>query len=187
VIIAQPVNSPDAWSARAEMPEPWTACGWSQDGQRDRHVAVIAALEPQQPGDRLLDWGCGTGELVDLVPSDVEYVGFDWAEGMVIRAGTAHPDRLFQGHQPSGVFDLVACVGCFNLPGGWSKQHTWHTIRHLWDTTACRTIAVSLYSGDDPSCLSYDGEEVARCGASLGFYTEVEQIRHNDLLLTVRR
>lgn len=186
-VIPNPVNTPDGWSERAGVfADSAAACGWTPRGQRERHVAVIEALDPQA-GDRLLDWGCGTGELSELVPADVDYTGFDWAEGMIIRAGTDHPDHRFQSWEPSGVFDLVACIGCFNLPGGWSKQHAFHTIRRLWDTTCCRMIAVSLYAGDDPACLSYTGADAAKCGASLGFYTSVDQIRDNDILLTVHR
>lgn len=185
-VIDTPVNTPEAWSARAQHPEPWVACGWSEDGQRLRLQAVIDVLKPEH-GERLLDWGCGTGELSKLLPASVEYVGYDWADGMVRRAQRDHPGRRFQSWQPSGVFELVACIGPFNLPGGWSKQRTWHTIRHLWDSTFCRRITVSLYCGDDPNCLSYTGAEAARCGAELGYRVAVDQIRDNDLLLTVSR
>lgn len=180
------VNTPTGWSERAAIDDPWTACGWSFAGQRERHAAVIAGLAPQR-GDRLLDWGCGTGQLSELVPDGVEYVGYDWAPGMVIRAAREHQGRLFQSWQPSGVFDLVACVGPFNLSDGWSKERTWHTLRHLWDVTGCRALAASLYAGDDPECLSYTGAEAAAAGQQLGYAVRVDQIRDNDLLLTVRR
>lgn len=185
-VIDQPVNTPDAWTARAAIREPWKACGWTQDGQQERHQAVVAALAPE-PGDRLLDFGCGTGELSAHLAPDVDYVGYDYATGMVIRASRDHPDRRFQAWLPTGVFDLVAAVGCFNLRDGWSKERTWHTLRHLWEQTCCRTICASLYCGADPSCLSYTGAEAARAGADLGFHVRVDQIRGNDLLLTVRR
>lgn len=186
MVIEEPVNTPEAWSERARLDSAWEACGWSEDGQRSRHLAVVAALAPE-PGDRLLDFGCGTGELCELLLPDVDYVGYDWATGMVIRAGREHPGRRFQSWQPTGVFDLVACVGCFNLPGNWSKEHTWHTLRTLWDQTCCRTLAVSLYAGVDGRCLSYTGAEAADAGAQLSWNVRVDQIRHNDLLLTVRR
>lgn len=186
MVIEAPVNTRDGWSARAVIAESWMACGWTRQGQRQRHEAAVSALNPE-PGDRLLDWGCGTGDLCELLSPDVDYVGYDWASGMVARASRFHIDRAFQTWQPTGVFDLVACVGCFNLTDNWSKERTWHTLRHLWDTTACRALAVSLYAGGDPSCLSYTGAEAAACGASLGFHTTVDQIRDNDLLLTVRR
>lgn len=186
-MIEKPVNTPEAWSLRAAaLPESWSACGWSEDGQRERHEAVVKSLDPRD-GDRLLDWGCGTGDLADLLSTDVDYVGYDWASGMLARAAQAHPDRAFTSWVPSGVFDLVACVGCFNLPQGWSKEHTGWTLRHLWDTTACCALAVSLYAGDDPNCISYTGANAARFGAQLSSKVTVDQIRHNDLLLTVRR
>jgi SAM-dependent methyltransferase len=168
------------------MPEPWLACGWSAEGQRARHLAVVEALEPE-PGDRLLDWGCGTGELCELLDEDVEYVGYDSAPGMILRAGKTHPGRKFQTWEPTAVCDLVACVGCFNLSDRWSKARTWHTLRHLWDTTSCRALAASLYAGDDPNCLSYTGAEAATCGAQLAASVTVDAIRTNDLLLIVRR
>ncbi len=186
MILATPENTPAAWSERSRLREPWKACGWSRDGQRSRHAAVVAALDPQ-PRDRLLDFGCGTGELCEHLPDHVQYVGYDWASAMVIRAGRDHPGRIFQGWQPTGVFDLVACVGCFNLADRWSKERTWHTVRHLWDTTGCRAVAVSLYAGEDPACLSYTGAEASRRGADLGVGVTVDQIRPNDLLLVVRR
>lgn len=179
-------NTPDSWSDRSSRRSPWDACGWSEDGQRSRHVAAVAALAPE-PGDRLLDFGCGTGELCELLLPDVDYVGYDWATGMVIRAGREHPDRRFQSWQPTGVFDLVACVGCFNLRDRWSKEETWHTLRHLWDTTCCRTLAASLYAGGDERCLAYTIAEADAAGAQLSWNVRVDRIRHNDLLLTVRR
>lgn len=185
-IVERPLNTPDWWSGMALLDEAWAACGWSREGQIERHVAVVQALDVQE-GESVLDWGCGTGELSELLPEDVRYVGYDWSSGMVIRAESDHPSRTFQLWPPSGMFDLVACVGCFNLPHQWSKQRTWHTLRHLWDQTMCRTLAVSLYCGDDPNCLSYTGSEAATAGAQLGYHVTVDQIRVNDLLLVVKR
>lgn len=180
-------NTPEAWSAKAAVEtSEWAACGWSHDGQTARHAAVVTALAPEK-GDRLLDFGCGTGALSGWIPGDVEYVGYDSATGMVVRAAREHPGRVFQAWQPTGVFDLVACVGCFNLPHNWSKERTWHTLRHLWDVTACRALAVSLYAGADERCLRYTADEAAACGRLLAFDTRVARIRANDLLLTVRR
>ena len=185
-VIGQPVNTPAAWSLRADqMEESWEACGWSYQGQKERHAAVVRALGAK-PGDRLLDWGCGTGDLSSWFSVEVDYVGFDSSSGMVIRAAREHPGRIFQSWWPTGAFDLVACVGPFNLPTSGGKQDTWLTLRHLWDSTYCRKLVVSLYAGDDPNCVSYTGAEAAQAGALMGA-ASVDQIRHNDLLLTVRR
>jgi hypothetical protein len=187
MVIDQPVNTPEAWSERAERAATsHEAAGWTFDGQQERLAAVVRALSPQ-PCDSLLDWGCGTGALSELLPAGVFYVGYDAAEGMVVRAGREHPNRRFQSFWPAHHFDLVACVGPFNLADRWSKQHTFHTIRHLWDTTGCRALGASLYAGDDPNCLSYTPDELDTLGRHLGYDTFVARIRHNDLLFAARR
>lgn len=186
-VISEPVNTAEAWSERARScEEPWEACGWSYEGQVDRHEEVVEALAPM-PGESLLDFGCGTGELAEILPASTAYLGYDTADGMVERARREHPDRLFTGHYPHGRFDLVACVGCFNLPDHWSKLRTWHTLRHLWDTTGCRALAVSLYAGEDGRCLIYREEEISAAARALAFDATVTRIRPNDLLLVVRR
>jgi len=180
-------NTPDAWSSRALTCETsLEAVGWTAASQLARFQAVLDALEPRA-GDRLLDYGCGTGALTEHLPEGVTYLGYDWAKGMVARARAEHAEHAFTDHGPLGQYDLVALIGPFNLPGNWSKQHTWHTLRHLWDTTGCRRLALSLYAGNDERCLQYTEHEVASHGASLSYYARLERWRHNDLLLTVSR
>ena len=86
-------NTPAAWSVRAETPAHWEACLWSREGQRARFQSVLAELEPM-PGETLLDFGCGTGQLSEHVGGQVRYVGYDSAPGMVARARTDHPGRI---------------------------------------------------------------------------------------------
>jgi SAM-dependent methyltransferase len=189
VVIAEPVNTPTAWSERARLvPEPWLACGWSEEGQRVRLEAVADALDAQRC-ERLLDFGCGTGELCTLIPGDVLYVGFDSAPGMVTRARRDHAaaHRTFTAYHPTGRFDVVACVGPFNLIDHWSKERTWHAVRHLWDTTGCRALALSLYAGWDDRCLVYSEDECDGYGRSLSHDVKIERIRDNDLLMVARR
>jgi SAM-dependent methyltransferase len=189
-VLVETSNTPAAWSARArDFVEEHEACGWSEQSQQERFRQVVAALQPRA-GDLLLDVGCGTGALADHLPDDVVYRGFDTAEGMVDRARAERPwlgHNAFTTQLPRLPFDLVACVGCFNLPGGWDKARTFHTIRHLWDTTGCRTLVASLYAGQDDRCLAYAEHEASRCGADLGYWVRVDRWRPNDLLLQVRR
>lgn len=185
MILADVVNTPEAWSERARCEEPWEACGWSYEGQFDRHEAAVEALDPK-PGESLLDWGCGTGDLVESLSETVDYVGFDTADGMIDRARRDHPGRRFATREPHGHYDLIACIGPFNLPDHWSKLRTWHTLRHLWDTKAPRALVASLYAGDDDRCLIYTEPEVRGAAYALTWNPEILRVR-NDLMLVVRR
>lgn len=188
-VITQPVNTPEAWSLRAETEfDPWAACGWSQQSQSARFGKILDALKPTPP-EWLLDWGCGTGDLAGLLPKGVGYLGFDWAAGMIDRANREYGGvtRRFRDREPCDMtFDLVACVGPFNLPDGWSKELTWSTIRRLYD--GCRrAMAVSLYAGADGRCLIYTEDEVRRHMGGLAHDVRIERWRRNDILATVHR
>lgn len=183
-ILTDPANTPEAWSARAaENVEPWWACGWSFDGQMDRFDAVLNELDPQ-PHERFLDWGCGTGQLTEFLGPRVDYVGFDWAAGMIERAKREHPGFRFQTWEPRGEFDLVACIGPFNLPG--SKESTWHMLRRLFERTN-RKLVASLYAGEDESCIRYSLQECERFAGGQSYYSRAVQWRHNDILVVLER
>lgn len=185
-ILTEIENTPAAWSERAEAAEtPWEACGWTRDGQRDRMRAVLAALKPRA-GDLLLDYGCGTGELVAHLPAHVDYVGYDSASGMVIRAQREHPGHRFRMTEPTLSADLVACVGTFNLADHWQKAYTWQTLRRLLEQTG-RALAVSLYAGADRRCLVYTETECEKFARSESYRWTVERWRHNDLLMVIGR
>lgn len=177
------VNTPASWSERAASPCPLEAVGWTQDGQRSRFGKVLELLDPQ-PGETLLDYGCGTGALVDRVPVGVGYVGYDWARGMVERARRDHPGVVFFDRAFELRVDVVACIGTFNLPG--TKTGTWETIRLLW-SQGPRALAVSLYAGDDDRCLVYTEDETLEALQGLTASLTVGRWRPNDLIAVLRR
>lgn len=180
-------NSPVSWTERAASPCRLEAVGWTQEGQEERFAAVLKHLRPSGAArERVLDFGCGTGALYECVPIGCMYVGYDWSGGMVFRARREHPDAdLFTSAWPPGRFECVAAIGTFNLPG--SKQHTFHTLRHLWDTARCRVLVASLYAGTDDRCLIYTEKELEHLGRELSHDVTVERHRPNDLLLVARR
>jgi SAM-dependent methyltransferase len=179
-------NTPQAWNERAKNKDSYEAVLWSPLGQLERFRAVIDALAPE-PGQSLLDYGCGTGALVDHLPEGIKYTGVDWAPGMIARALTDHPGERFELIVPTERFDLTAVVGTFNLDNNWTKKRTWTHLQRLWAGTEKR-MAVSLYSGRDPDCLSYHRSEAMLFAREIKAYeASVWQIRHNDVLLVLAK
>src|SRR6266571_8162532 len=59
-------------------------------------AGVLELLAPQ-PGERILDLGCGTGHLTaQIAAAGAEAVGIDAAEGMIERAREQYPQLRFQ-------------------------------------------------------------------------------------------
>jgi trans-aconitate methyltransferase len=76
---------------------------WNADLYSDKHAfvfqlgaGVVELLAPRE-GERILDLGCGTGELTaQIAASGAQAVGFDASPSMLERARTLFPDLDFQ-------------------------------------------------------------------------------------------
>lgn len=86
---------------------------------RSRRRFAVEILHPER-GCRVLDIGCGTGALLDDLPPDVVYVGYDMNPHYVEAARSRHGARgTFYcarvgdpgAPQPSGEVDLVVAKG----------------------------------------------------------------------------
>jgi len=177
-------NTPAGWGSRASAPTAHEAAGWTREGQQERFARVLAAIDVRE-GESLLDFGCGTGALVDHLPAGVEYVGYDWSTALIWRARADHPGVTFRDREPTGLFDAIVCIGPFNLADRWSKQHTWWTLRCLAEF-ARRALAVCLYAGDDPACIRYELDECEEFTRSVAARERtVERWRTNDILVVV--
>jgi SAM-dependent methyltransferase len=101
-----------------------------------------------QPGQRVLDIGCGTGILLGYLPA-VEYVGFDPSDDYITSA-QARPvrgARFFVGDvndiDPAslGRFDVVVALG---------------VLHHLDDTAAARLFDIAATVLDDGRLVTID-------------------------------
>ncbi|HET9449364.1 MAG TPA: methyltransferase domain-containing protein [Aggregicoccus sp.] len=75
-----------------------------------------------RPGARVLDLGCGSGQLTRDLPADVQVVGLDLAEPMLALARAGRPAGLYRAHsflQPVpaelGRFDVALALGCLDF------------------------------------------------------------------------
>ncbi len=83
-------------------------------GSKKRFVEEFARPEP---GESVLDLGCGTGALFGLMPDGVDYVGVDLDARYVAAARARHGDRAEFVHSdatayaPGREFDLAVAYG----------------------------------------------------------------------------
>ena len=102
-------------------------------------LEVVKLLAPQD-GERILDLGCGTGQLAsEIARSGAQVMGIDIAPKMIDRAREAHPglrfevadgadfsfpepfDAVFSNaalHWMQGTHRVIQCVRCCLKPGG---------------------------------------------------------------------
>jgi trans-aconitate methyltransferase len=80
-----------------------TTTAWNARLYDDKHAFVfkfgedLVQLLAPRPGERILDLGCGTGYLTDLIArSGAKIIGADNSASMIEKARTAYPELEFQ-------------------------------------------------------------------------------------------
>jgi SAM-dependent methyltransferase len=93
---------------------------WSRLVGGDRaHAELVQRYLQVNPGDTVLDIGCGPAAILASLPQDISYVGFDPSAAYISRARALFGDRatFFCGSisapptVPSNHFDIVMALG----------------------------------------------------------------------------
>jgi cyclopropane fatty-acyl-phospholipid synthase-like methyltransferase len=77
----------------------------------------VAEHVQAQPGDRVLDLGCGTGALLEYLPSGVAYLGVDASNSYIDRARRRWLERGdfvradITTYRPAELYDIVIAYG----------------------------------------------------------------------------
>lgn len=104
--------------------------GWeSKDAQFKRFSVLLPLLHDNI---RLLDAGCGLGNLIDFIESSgihVKYTGIDILDSFINEARSKRPDTDFHHadifsvkHFADAEFDLVYSSGIFNIDSGVNEK-----------------------------------------------------------------
>lgn len=108
------MNTPHIWDFWAPRYERL----WVQRVSLGPTRAAVREALAGEPAGRLLDFGCGTGQLRDELP-DWDYTGVDASPAMIAEARRRRPDaRLVCGDAqsfdaPPAHFDAVVCAHAF--------------------------------------------------------------------------
>lgn len=145
--MGRPWDSPEVknwdWQSRGNEPSSWEAAGWSKESQEARFEAVLEHMD-LEPGDSVLDYGCGTGRFSEWMPEYVNYMGCDSSLSMLTRARSDYPFLSFvePSHEvvESGWTYIVA-IGVWNLP---QDPDPWDKVEEMY-YEASKGVILSLH------------------------------------------
>jgi SAM-dependent methyltransferase len=104
----------------------------------DNREKIVRTYIRPQPGDRILDVGCGPADILDLLP-DVDYHGFDHSQRYIDKARARHgPRGSFHcgdvsevASQEDGTFDIALALGLLHHIDDESAARLMETIWRL--------------------------------------------------------
>ncbi|MGA7986602.1 MAG: class I SAM-dependent methyltransferase [Burkholderiales bacterium] len=139
---------------------------------RDAARAVYARQYLRlEPGQRVLDIGCGTGDILEFLPP-VRYVGYDVSQSYIERARRRFGDR--------GEFHCRAVDDDLPLPEGGYELVIAHGLLHHLDDDAARTLFRvahrALTSGG--RLVTFDGCFTEDQSPAARFFLSLDRGRH---------
>jgi len=140
--------------------------GWGSKKSQNIRFKILAEIGDLK-GKKILDYGCGTGELCQFLKKYKigEYVGYDINNEMIDVALKKYPKEIFRSYLNLMLYDYIFISGTFNLKTkNWEKE-TYKILRKLWGI--CRKgIAVnfltSFSSYKDKKCYYADPIEILK-------------------------
>ena len=155
-------SSPQTWDSYAKNGGPdYLIADCGSPKSHEQRLKAILRL-PVKEGDTILEFGCGTGRLADLLPRSVRYEGLDWSPGVITQAQHRRPHNAFRCGTVSDLtaHDWVVASGPFNYARGWSKNQTAEALAAMWSASR-RGVALTALRIPADGRLHYSAEELA--------------------------
>lgn len=145
------------------------AMQWSSRASQERRMRILSAVGDISTA-KLLDFGCGTGHLLNLLRAECgftgEYVGYDLCENTLDEARRKFPQTRFERRDvlADGMredFDYVLINGVFNNQVSDNWRWMTATVRELYSHVrcACAFNALSTYVDYQDQGLFYVSPE----------------------------
>lgn len=154
-------NSLSDWNALARPDRSdFEIADCASSRSHDLRLKALLRL-PILANDRVLDFGCGTGRLSDLLPAGVKYSGLDWSEAIVREARKRRPGVEFSVGDGSEMYpaEWLVSSGVFNVSDGWSKELTASMIDRMCRMSS-RGIGVTVRCRPEKGRLHYTPQEM---------------------------
>jgi SAM-dependent methyltransferase len=119
-------NSPKGWDSLVQPHlEDFKIADYGSEHSQEVRFQALLRL-PIAAGDRVLDFGCGTGRLHDLLPDSIKYTGLDWSAAIIEEARRRLPVVVFLLGDAGELrpAEWIIASGPFNAARGWSKKRT---------------------------------------------------------------
>lgn len=131
----------------------WQLLGWENQSAQYRRFAVLESL--LEPGQKILDVGCGLGNLLDYFQIHehiVDYTGIDILELMVEKARAKHPAAHFEVQDifredclPGHEFDIVFSSGIFNINLGNNEEFLCKAVKRFCEFSRGHVVCSLLH------------------------------------------
>lgn len=168
--------------------------GWLAKDSQIRNFAHV--LPEAREGDSILDFGCGVGDLVPFLWSNLEefdYMGVDINEKLIAEASRTYPDFEFHQidspYEVRGKFDLVVALGVFT----WyiTKEDFRRTIMRLYELCGRAVVITCIHSSraEHSWRKTYRGYDESVFDSALPELRGKMQfeVKGPDLVVTIRR
>jgi len=160
------------------------ALRWDPVGQKIRY-RVMLEMAPSLAGKRVLDYGCGKGDLYAYImehAGSVDYTGWDINPDLIALARAKHPGASFEVADadelhPGESFDVIFICGVFNNRVQGVHESMLNTLESLFEIAREAVVfnALSSHARDKAVELNYTSPE------ELAFYVSERLTPHYDL------